>query len=438
MPPGVQSLLRQENLSAKNLLHLPEVTPASPLRMWGVYLKVLSYAGTVVGLYTGSATSAPLVSKLWGLIVRIREHLRIIGLVAIPGRQDYHSAHYTAARQPGVSSNFRVLALFERNQYNRHCAHAAEGLLMLYLGTVQKSLWQRSGSFFNQARADLANAVSLGYIGLNRAWSLAQGFRSTWVTFRLHGRWVRHGNRDVCGNCQTLRPIGPNSKTHWTGYMEESRCHACSNYRRKHGQERPRELYLLHQLMIERTKKYDTWLADGNPDVCGNCGVTKPTDPDARRTWTGICEESRCRACSRYFGTHGEERPTSLYARNTIDQHQPWLDEGNADVCGNCEEPRPENWQQRRWLGFCEQSRCSNCYQYKERHGVERPFSKIPPKRKKRADHGPWLAQANADVCGNCGTPRPKNAKPTEFSGFCEESRCRPCRRWREAHNGAE
>lgn len=47
--------------------------------------------------------------------------------------------------------------------------------------------------------------------------------------------------------------------------------------------------------------------------------------------------------------------------------------------------------------------------------------------------HRHWVRRGNPDICGNCRKPRP--TKPGRWKGFCEESRCHPCKKYLNAHD---
>jgi hypothetical protein len=111
---------------------------------------------------------------------------------------------------------------------------------------------------------------------------------------REHRHWVAQGNPDICygAGCGKERPQwGTAQAKSWTGFRDKARCPNCQQ------KERNADPNAKKRVTAEDHKQ---WVAQGNPNVCGGCGATRPENKEkGHKQWTGYCENSRCGRCVR-------------------------------------------------------------------------------------------------------------------------------------------
>jgi hypothetical protein len=105
---------------------------------------------------------------------------------------------------------------------------------------------------------------------------------------------VAQGNPDICygAGCGKERPQwGTAQAKSWTGFRDKARCPNCQQ------KERNADPNAKKRVTAEDHKQ---WVAQGNPNVCGGCGATRPENKEkGHKQWTGYCENSRCGRCVR-------------------------------------------------------------------------------------------------------------------------------------------
>ncbi|KAG5758921.1 hypothetical protein H9Q69_011027 [Fusarium xylarioides] len=454
MAPEVKSLLGRKDLQPAELLDLPRVD--DHFRLWGVYVNIVTDKfGRVRGLYIGSSVA---YKTYIGITGRVRGHLANAMKPFDSLSTAQKSEHYRFLSQPGMSSNFRTLALFKIEANNTAHTVLAEAILMSFLSTVKVSSEQQV--FLEVLRQDLPGVQDFSAIGLNRSIPLAYGYRGMPVSHTLHQTWLKENDlEDVCMNCGRH---APDDDKDWGGWFSKRRCRACLSWRNAHGHEKqPREFVSLtdHQLF---------WVDMGHPDVCQNPLCGEPRRP-GRNVFRGFGPESRCVACYKHRIKYGEEDP-SPHSGKPFAKHQEWLDQGNHDVYGTCRELRPDESHLLGWTGWLDASKCArctknarptndddaawveehgdtcalcgvdriytnlihgraanrrclSCFQYKQKHKHDKPPAEITYGDK--SVHAQWVAQGNRDVCCECGRARTK----TNFYGWRDKAKCRACYR---------
>ncbi|CAP67472.1 uncharacterized protein PODANS_6_11280 [Podospora anserina S mat+] len=375
------SLFRKPNPTPsdlRTLLDLPQV-PMN-LSVPGVYINVPTSAprNSVKGLYVGSSC-ATTGRNGGGLQCRVKEHLvqakKILGV----SRSVTKSTHYQLLREQGVSSNFRVLAISALRDRVELDVFSLEGIFQGLLDVVLLPDAGLHGDRFHSPSV-------MDYLATMRQ-HVSASIGSELPSFRhlgLNGAWIQYG-----------------------------------------GVPRVSSGKLLHEEWVKT-----------NPDICGGkfCGVPRPTD-GRENEWRGIMEAALCRRCRQrqtviigrdFYNTYPKKQRAMVglpaFAWGPKD-HEIFLAAGNANVCQNppCDVPRGE-FKATRFKGYCEQSRCSSCAKYLEKHGVDKPEGSSPRQLKNhlnpnvkaekdqlQAEQDAYLDAGNEDKCqnDNCGFPVP-------------------------------
>ncbi|KAK4670724.1 hypothetical protein QC764_611280 [Podospora pseudoanserina] len=431
IPSATQSILgclfRKPNPTSsdlRTLLDLPQV-PMN-LSVPGVYINVPTSAprNSVKGLYVGSSC-ATTGRNGGGLQSRVKEHRvqakKILGV----SRRVTKSTHYQLLREQGVSSNFCVLAISAMRDRVELDVFSLEGIFQCLLDVVLlPDAGLHSNRFHSPSVMDFLATIrqhvsasigselpSFRHLGLNRAWVQCGGVPRVSSGKLLHEEWVKT-----------------------------------------------------------------------NPDICGGkfCGVPRPTD-GRENEWRGIMEAALCRRCRQrqtvtvghdFYNMYPKKQRAMVgvpaFAWGPKD-HEIFLAADNANVCQNpfCDVPRGD-FRTTRFKGYCEQSRCSSCAQYLEKHGVDKPEGSSPrqlknhlnpnvkaEKHQLQAEQDAYLDAGNEDKCqnDNCGFPVPpwmvRDASirfgrtrqvlaenDVQFHGLREETLCHPCHSYKTRNKG--
>jgi hypothetical protein len=458
----VMSLLGRPNLSPYDLLDLPTID--DNFRLWGVYINiVLDSSGNIVGIYIGSSVAYRTYISITG---RVCAHLKNSAKPFDAIQKCEQSEHYRLTTQPGMTSNFRFIALFQIRPGNTAATVIAETIIMTYLSTLSWT-YPEQGKLVAKMREGIPGLPDFSNLGLNRSIPFAHGFKGMPRSKTLHKAWLKENGIDnICMNCGREAPEDENN---WVGWFLKRRCRACHSYRNLHGHEKHAGTYVSH-------KDHMLWLAEGNDDVCQNPLCQEPRRPQLGRRksehrgfgrFRGFGPESRCHACYRHRLKYGTEDPNP-HSGKPFSKHQEWLDEGHDDVCGICQAPRPDQSHFLGWTGWLDASkcpsctvqsqptededqawveehgdtcawcgvgaqfakeingrasnrRCRSCGQYRTKFKVEKPPEEIA--RGNKSVHEEWLSLGNRDECGSCGKPR----VPKTFYGWRENTRCSAC-----------
>ncbi|KNA96364.1 hypothetical protein FOXG_18143 [Fusarium oxysporum f. sp. lycopersici 4287] len=154
------------------------------------------------------------------------------------------------------------------------------------------------------------------------------------------------------------------------------------------------------------------WVAQGNPDICGNTACQEPRHPGAGPWAFGFYgPDSRCQGCLIYRRAHGGLDSDNPKKGINAVNHRAWVAEGNDDVYGTCHVPRPMDSHLLGWMGWMKQAKCPACL-YK------------PTVQEDAA----WV-EVYGDICAICGVDQ-------EFTRYirnrCDQRRCDSCTVFRE------
>ncbi|KAH8175629.1 hypothetical protein LIA77_04047 [Sarocladium implicatum] len=345
VPLVVQSLLGKPDLRAVDLLRLPVMDTG--LWAYGVYLGIVTPEDKPEdpeGLYTGSSAQ-----KAYGILGRCKAHVYYVSGQKPP---PYPCRFYDFAREPGMDTCFRQLAVFPMNQHNRDATRLLEGLLMTYLDTAESD-WACQTSY------ETVRSETGWYASTRRADRALPTFPG-----------LRAGNRDECGNCGKQRPPGSNGQTGWYSYAEKSRCKPCRTWTLHKGGERPKNLpkpirkYHCAKCKAPRPDNFVElgWTKFNIPHANIRCPDCKDTSKIVHHT--GDCSQcgrvrgKRLKGHCRYEGgVFYSKGPASICAacyergkraerKERHERIQAGLEEESDDdyVCAGCGESRPTDY----------------------------------------------------------------------------------------------
>ncbi len=416
IPLPVQSILGRPDLEAANLLELPNIPEERTIS--GVYADIATLAATlagspapdVEGTYVGSSVGL----SYPGVRGRVKEHRKVSVRDYDKLPESLQTKHYRIICRKDVTPNFRLLAVVPATDCNRYPVGFAEGFMCIYLNTVSLTPSKHNpASTLDFAKRCRQHANESGHgslpdfggLGMNGASPLLQGMSVPDPLRKAHKEWAKT-HPDVCGNPKCGKARYKKNPWKFVGFKEESRCPPCARYRDSEGVDDPSPRPALTKAASHRSSTYKDHLAWVAAGNPDVCQGCKEARPENWRDkrWVGFCKESLYQSCYK--------KKNSLTPKPPPPKHLAWVAAGNPDVCRNCKTARPKNYKDKGWIGFCEESRCRACYNE----------TTTPPKK-----HQKWVTAGNPDICQDCRQARPRDYRAKKWVGFCEKSLCRKC-----------
>jgi hypothetical protein len=266
VPDSIKLVLGKEHFTLEELKSLPRLSN-SELTEHGVYVDVIENGGTVSEwmLYVGSATGQFGVAQRW---------YTYLG----SGVDGTH--HAKEVQKPGRTTNLRCIAHFGFKP-DFWLTTFTETIFMLYLGSIYdpRIAWDDpdyTSKFINDTlykevddiRADCALPDMVEGRGLNRTWSLVQGWKDVGIDAGAE-----------CVNCKrvTPDPSDPTFKRRYWHYADPARpsgsnviCRNCVRYVQTNGKDR--------STLLEERRKARTYATEENPGHCQHDGCSRTDD----------------------------------------------------------------------------------------------------------------------------------------------------------------
>lgn len=268
IPLQVQQVLTKKTWTREDFLSLPNVKDND--------MRPGIYGDFATGELSGDPQLGveAYVGSTIKLARRVRQH-EAIGRNHTPAtlpKKNRNSFHYQQICRSGVSSNFRVLAVF-REHVEPGYLTLLEGIMMIILGSYNNPGYTTK---YNPASSyDLVSTIrksvslpKIPWTGLNAAFSLKQGFVAASV------KKPSKCCNPACSN-MTYRPQDvPEGESRTKRLLEDPGnplggfiCGACGNYRQRHG--RLPDAALIMRLATIRNLRQ----IHGDDASCHNCGV---------------------------------------------------------------------------------------------------------------------------------------------------------------------
>ena len=219
------------------------------------------------------------------------------------------SSHYQFIRQPDVLPNFRMVAAFPNPYVGegalqdiwRWLPPFYEGLVMTYIGLYAEAYFPETGrpAIVSESSLRLNGVLrsgldlpSLGSVGLNQAWPLAQGVNESMA------------KATCCANPECQKPFTTYQDRQRTsqflsnGNVLESRyCRSCAACFHKTGRLRSRKGIPNGEfpVIVDANEINESWFREGNSCTCHNPACIVQIPPQA--PLFGLKRGIRCRRC---------------------------------------------------------------------------------------------------------------------------------------------